>query len=229
MNLKDHNRFNSDFLDGKHASNSANNVPVLDENAKIPLDQLPTGITKDTVSLGNHKHDDIYYTEEEMDEILTTSETNINTNMNSAISDSKTEILGNVSNNYVTAKDYNDFKSDGYTPIFVYSYEESNTYLEKEYHTDKEKRLYKIHLKNIGKGERFSYGEFVIFDPNQVKSATDNIGTFSTTDNNIRHSSITEHTAKVASISTFTDRLPISQQAKFATMVGQGDIKVSCV
>ena len=82
MNLKDHNRFNSDFLDGKHASNSANNVPVLDENAKIPLDQLPTGITKDTVSLGNHKHDDIYYTEEEMDEILTTSETNINTNMN---------------------------------------------------------------------------------------------------------------------------------------------------
>ena len=60
MNLKDHNRFNSDFLDGKHASNSANNVPVLDENAKIPLDQLPTGITKDTVSLGNHKHDDIY-------------------------------------------------------------------------------------------------------------------------------------------------------------------------
>ena len=79
MNLKDHNRFNSDFLDGKHASNSANNVPVLDENAKIPLDQLPTGITKDTVSLGNHKHDDIYYTEEEMDEILTTSETNINT------------------------------------------------------------------------------------------------------------------------------------------------------
>ena len=112
MNLKDHNRFNSDFLDGKHASNSANNVPVLDENAKIPLDQLPTGITKDTVSLGNHKHDDIYYTEEEMDEILTTSETNINTNMNSAISDSKTEVLGNVSNNYVTAKDYNDFKSN---------------------------------------------------------------------------------------------------------------------
>ena len=112
MNLKDHNRFNSDFLDGKHASNSANNVPVLDENAKIPLDQLPTGITKDTVSLGNHKHDDIYYTEEEIDEILTTSETNINTNMNSAISDSKTEVLGNVSNNYVTAKDYNDFKSN---------------------------------------------------------------------------------------------------------------------
>ena len=71
--------------------------------------------------------------------------------------------------------------------------------------------------------------ELVVFNPNQIKSATDNIGTFSTTDNNIRHSSITEHIAKVASISTFTDRLPISQQAKFATMVRQGDIKTSCM
>ena len=71
--------------------------------------------------------------------------------------------------------------------------------------------------------------EYVAFNPNQIKSATDNIGTFSTIDNNIRHSSITEQSAKVASISAFTDRLPISQQAKFATMVGQGDIKVSCM
>ncbi len=126
--------------------------------------------------------------------------------------------------------DYNDFESDGYTPQFVpYNNEELNTYLEKETYNDKEKRLYNTHLKNIGKGERFTYGEFVIFDPNQVKSATDNIGAFSTTDNDIRHSSITEYTAKVASISTFTDRLPISQQAKFTTMVGQGDIKVSCM
>ena len=71
--------------------------------------------------------------------------------------------------------------------------------------------------------------EYVAFDPNQIKSATDNIGTFSTTDNNIRHSSITEHTAKVASISTFTDRLPVPQQAKFAAIVLQSDIKISCM
>ncbi len=70
---------------------------------------------------------------------------------------------------------------------------------------------------------------YAMYNPNQIKSATDNIGTFSTTDNDIRHSSITEQTAKVASISTFTDRLPISQQAKFATMVGQGDVKISCM
>ena len=80
-----------------------------------------------------------------------------------------------------------------------------------------------------GKKAAYSDGEYLIPNPNQIKSATDNIGTFSTTDNNIRRSSITEHTAKVASISTFTDRLPISQQAKFTTMVGQGDVKVSCM
>lgn len=41
--LKDLNDFNSDMLDGKHAANSANNVAVLDSNAKYPLAQLPTG------------------------------------------------------------------------------------------------------------------------------------------------------------------------------------------
>lgn len=68
-----------------------------------------------------------------------------------------------------------------------------------------------------------------VANSNQLKSATDNIGAFSTTNDDIRHSSITEHTAKIASISTFTDRLPVSQQAKFATMVGQGNIKISCM
>ena len=112
MNLKDHNKFNSDFLDGKHASNSANNVPVLDENAKIPLDQLPTGITKDTVSLGNHKHDDVYYTETEMDEMIAILEENTNTNINSAISDAKNEVLTEVDDGYVSKTVYNDFESN---------------------------------------------------------------------------------------------------------------------
>ena len=71
--------------------------------------------------------------------------------------------------------------------------------------------------------------DYVAFEPNQIKSATNNVGTFSTIDDNIRHSSITEHTAKVASISTFTDRLPVPQQAKFAAIVLQSDIKISCM
>lgn len=56
MFLKDLNKFNSDFLDGRHAGNSGGSVPILDSNAKLPLAQIPTGSTKNTVSLGNHTH-----------------------------------------------------------------------------------------------------------------------------------------------------------------------------
>ena len=80
----------------------------------------------------------------------------------------------------------------------------------------------------IAYDEDYKYDELIVFNPNQIKSATNNTGAFSTTDNDIRHSSITEHTTKVASVSSFTDRLPISQQAKFVTMIRQGDIKTSC-
>ena len=92
-----------------------------------------------------------------------------------------------------------------------------------------------IIFKNIKDWGGYNIGDvstgnvYASYNANQVKSATNNIGTFSTTDNDIRHSSITEYTAKVASISTFTDRLPIPQQAKFATMVAQGDVKTSCM
>lgn len=112
MNLKDHNRFNSDFLDGKHASNSAENVPVLDSNAKLPFDQIPTGTVAKTVSEGNHIHDDIYYTEEEMDEMIATSEENTSTNINSAIFDAKNDVLTEVDNGYVSKTIYNDFESN---------------------------------------------------------------------------------------------------------------------
>ena len=56
MFLKDLNKFNSDFVDGKHAGTSADNVLVLDASGKVPLAQVPTGTTKNTVSLGNHTH-----------------------------------------------------------------------------------------------------------------------------------------------------------------------------
>lgn len=59
MFLKDLNNFNSDLLDGKHASNTANNVPVLDSSAKLPINQIPTGTTSSTVSLGNHTHSNV--------------------------------------------------------------------------------------------------------------------------------------------------------------------------
>ena len=107
-----------------------------------------------------------------------------------------------------------------------------NTYLEKEYYTDKEKRLYKAHLRNIGKGERFTYGEFVIFEPNQVKSATDNVGAFSKEDNNIYHSSITEERItlmpNVPSIASISDILPLAQQPEFDALVASAEFETSC-
>lgn len=70
--------------------------------------------------------------------------------------------------------------------------------------------------------------EFVVPNPNQIKSATYNVGTFSTTDDNIRHSSITEYTPKVASVTAFTDRLPVSQQAKFSGLYERGEVESAC-
>lgn len=106
---------------------------------------------------------------------------------------------------------------------------ESNDNAVYRYKQQKENKPKTDGVFNIAYDEDYKYDELVVFNPNQIKSATDNIGTFSIINDDIRHSSITEHTAKVASISTFTDRLPVPQQAKFAAMVSQGDVKISCM
>ena len=102
MNLKDLNKFNSDFLDGKHASNSANNVPVLDKNAKLLFDQIPTGVTKTTVAVGEHIHDDLYHTKEEMNDIILAN--------NDVV---KSNVLNDVSKDYTTKTEFNDLKIGG--------------------------------------------------------------------------------------------------------------------
>lgn len=48
---------NADTLNGLSASNAANNIPVLDNNAKLSIAQIPTGTTSTTVSLGDHTHE----------------------------------------------------------------------------------------------------------------------------------------------------------------------------
>ena len=70
--------------------------------------------------------------------------------------------------------------------------------------------------------------EYVAIRPNQIKSATDNTGEFSTTNDNIRHSSITEQPIKVPSVTSFAERLPAQQQPKFAYLVARGEISTSC-
>ena len=61
-------------------------------------------------------------------------------------------------------------------------------------------------------------------NPNQVKSATDNNGEFSTTDNNIRRSSLTE----VPSAQSLVDRIPLDEQAKLANKLNNGTINFTC-
>lgn len=56
MKLKDVAIINSDMLDGKHASNTANNVLVLDNNAKVPFANIPTGTSSSTLAIGSHTH-----------------------------------------------------------------------------------------------------------------------------------------------------------------------------
>ena len=70
--------------------------------------------------------------------------------------------------------------------------------------------------------------EIVVVNPNQIKSATDNSGAFSTTNDDIRYSSITEQPIKVPSITSFAERLQVQQQPKFASLVARGEISTSC-
>lgn len=70
--------------------------------------------------------------------------------------------------------------------------------------------------------------EVVVKNPNQIKSATNNNGEFSTTDANIRHSSITEKPTPVPSISDFENTLSVSQQAVFISQVNAGEIQTRC-
>ena len=67
-----------------------------------------------------------------------------------------------------------------------------------------------------------------VSNPNQLKSATSNIGEFSTTNDDIRYSSITEQPIKVPSVTSFAERLQVQQQPKFASLVARGEISTSC-
>lgn len=74
--------------------------------------------------------------------------------------------------------------------------------------------------------------EYVAFDPNQIKSATGNIGTFSNEDNNIYHSSVTEERItlmpNVPSIASISDMLPLAQQPKFDALMASAEFEMSC-
>ena len=70
--------------------------------------------------------------------------------------------------------------------------------------------------------------QLVVNNPNQIKSATSNNGDFSTTNDDIRYSSVTEQPIKVPSITSFEERLSVQQQPKFASLVARGEISTYC-
>ena len=77
-------------------------------------------------------------------------------------------------------------------------------------------------------GGEGKYEEIVITNPNQIKSATSNTGEFSTTNDDIRFSSVTEQPNRQQSVQAFTERLPIEEQAQFMRSVARGDISTAC-
>lgn len=68
--------------------------------------------------------------------------------------------------------------------------------------------------------------------PNQIKSATDNVGTFSNEDDDVYHSSVTEERItlmpNVPSIASISDMLPLAQQPKFDALVASAEFETSC-
>ena len=75
-------------------------------------------------------------------------------------------------------------------------------------------------------------GFFAVFNPNQIKSATGNTGTFSNEDDNIYHSSVTEKRItlmpNVSSIASISDMLPLAQQPEFDALVASAKFETSC-
>lgn len=81
--------------------------------------------------------------------------------------------------------------------------------------------------------DKFGYEtQYFAKSSNQIKLATNNVGTFSNEDNNIYHSSITEESitlmSNVPSIASISDILPLAQQPKFDALVASAEFETSC-
>ena len=70
--------------------------------------------------------------------------------------------------------------------------------------------------------------EFVVRNPNQIKSATDNIGAFSTKDNNIYNSDTIEEYETVASIGDYIQSYSPEDRAEIVREINNGNISIKC-
>lgn len=70
--------------------------------------------------------------------------------------------------------------------------------------------------------------QLVVFNPNQIKSATDNIGAFNTKDDNIYNSDTTEEYESVASIADYIWSYSPEDRAEIAREINNGEISIKC-
>ncbi|AXF52200.1 MAG: putative RNAP associated protein fused to zincin protease [crAssphage sp. isolate ctcc615] len=70
--------------------------------------------------------------------------------------------------------------------------------------------------------------QYAVKNSNQIKSATSNNGDFSTINDDIRYSSVTEVASNIPSVRSMQDRLTAEQQPKFASLVESAAIQSSC-
>lgn len=111
---------------------------------------------------------------------------------------------------------------------------ESTRSLEDKYRNSDIDGLIFKNIKDYGSDveNQISANVFTVYSPNQVKSATDNVGTFSNEDNDIYHSSITEESitlmSNVPSIASISEVLPLAQQPKFDALVASAEFETSC-
>ena len=69
---------------------------------------------------------------------------------------------------------------------------------------------------------------FIAFNSNNIKSATDNIGTFNTKDDNIYNSDTTEEYESVASIADYIWSYSPEDRAEIAREINNGEISIKC-
>lgn len=70
--------------------------------------------------------------------------------------------------------------------------------------------------------------DYLVSDSNQIKSATDNIGTFSTENDDIRYSSTSEEYENVASIADYILSYSPEDRAEVAKEINTGELSIKC-
>jgi len=75
---------------------------------------------------------------------------------------------------------------------------------------------------------QYSWENFIVFNSNQVKSATDNNGIFSTENDDIRYSSTSEEYENVASIADYILSYSPEDRAEIAKEINSGEISIKC-